>query len=254
VYVSAFYMDQYEVTKALWDEVHTWALANGYIFQHAGDGKSADHPVHTVNWYDVVKWCNARGEKEGRVPAYYTDALHSTVYRMGQVNVQNDWVNWNAGYRLPTEAEWEKAARGGAERRRFPWSDSDEITHDRANYWSDSSDAYDASVTQGYHPTYGTGVTPYTSPVGSFADNGYGLYDMAGNVWEWCWDRYSGTYFSTSPASDPLGPESGSFRVIRGGSWHYDQDCRSAYRSIGAPGFVPRFLDLGFRAVLPPVQ
>jgi formylglycine-generating enzyme len=255
VTVSAFYMDRREVTKALWDEVRTWALAHGYTFDNAGSGKAAAHPVHTVNWYDVVKWCNARSEKEGRVPAYYTDATRTTVYRTERVNVENGWVKWDAGYRLPTEAEWEKAARGGATGKRFPWSDSDEITHDRANYYSISSYAYDTSSTREFHPDYWTGEWPYTSPVGSFAPNGYGLYDMAGNVWEWCWDRYWGTYYSASPGSDPLGPESGSYRVVRGGSWYsygYASNCRSSFRFYGYPD--DRGSLLGFRAVLPPGQ
>jgi formylglycine-generating enzyme len=253
VNVSAFYMDRYEVTKALWDEVHTWATRNGYSFDNAGSGKGADHPVHSVNWYDVVKWCNARSEKEGRVPAYQTDASHSTVYRKGRVDVQNDWVKWGAGYRLPTEAEWEKAARGGAEGRRFPWSDTDEITHSRANYDSSTHYAYDTSPTNGHHPTYATGGWPWTSPVGSFAPNGYGLYDMAGNVYEWCWDWYSSRYYSTSPESDPLGPGTGKIHVVRGGGWYIETwYCRSADRALGAPDL--RNFVLGFRAVLAPGQ
>ncbi len=214
----------------------------------------------SVNWYDVVKWCNARSQTEGRVPAYYTDAALTQVYKTGEVAA---YVKWDAGYRLPTEAEWEKAARGGTSGHRFPWSDADSITHNRANYYSDSGYAYDVSATREFHPTYAVGGHPYTSPVGSFAPNGYGLYDMAGNVWEWCWD-WRGEYSSESQ-TDPRGPGSGSHRVFRGGGWGnvvvvirgggwYDVAfyCRLAYRNYFSPGFGGH--DNGFRSALPPGQ
>ena len=256
VQVSAFYMDKYEVTKALWDDVYNWAITNGYSFDYAnsGQGKAASHPAQTMTWHDAVKWCNARSEKEGRTPAYYTNAAQTTVYRSGQVTVDNSWVKWNGGYRLPTEAEWEKAARGGASGQRFPWGST--ISHAQANYYGNPASsggfAYDLA-SLGYHPTFNDGVSPYTSPVGSFAANGYGLYDMAGNVSERCWDWYAGTYYSSSPGSDPRGPTTGSSRVYRGGGWDDGaRYCRAADRTYSAPTY--RYRDFGFRSVLPPGQ
>jgi len=248
VKVSAFYMDPTEVTKALWDDVYGWAITHGYTFDNRGAGKADTHPVHSVSWYDVAKWCNARSEREERIPAYYTDPDLSVVYKTGRPAL---YVNWDAGYRLPTEAEWEYAARGGLSGKRFPWGDK--ISHSQANYYS-LPYSYDESPTSGYHPTYWTGGEPYTSPVGAFPPNAYGLYDVAGNVWEWCWDWYSDYYDSSLPSSDPHGSASGSRRVVRGGSWTDDPtDCRVTVRYYGLwPG--PWRNVVGVRSVLPPDQ
>jgi formylglycine-generating enzyme len=248
VKVSAIYMDKYEVTKQLWDGVYLWATNHGYSFDNPGSGKATNHPVQMINWFDMLKWCNARSEQEGRTPAYYTDANQTAVYRSGQVNVQNDWVKWAAGYRLPTEAEWEKAARGGLSGKRFPWGDT--ITHSNANYNSDASFAYDISPTRGNHPDYDIGGTPYTSPVGSFAPNGYGLYDMAGNVLEWSWDWFAA--YSNTSQTDPRGAATGTYRVLRGGSWYYDHaaSSRVTYRGrLDVP--TNRYGHVGFRSILP---
>jgi formylglycine-generating enzyme required for sulfatase activity len=241
--VPSFYMDKYEVTKARWDEVKNWNGGNGYSYDNVGSGKAVNHPVHAVNWYDCVKWCNARSEAEGREAAYYTDAGFTQTYKTGRAN--NVFVKVAAnGYRLPTDLQWEYAARGGVPSRRFPWGDT--ITHSQANYYSSWSGdapryAYDDATTQGYHPTYATGGSPYTSPVGSFGANGYGLYDMAGNVYEWCFDWYPGYGYE------------GSYRVYRGSSWGSDADyCRVAYRSGYNPDSGWNYV--GFRACLPPGQ
>jgi formylglycine-generating enzyme required for sulfatase activity len=167
VSLTSFSIDQHEVTKAFWDEVYTWAIANGYDFSNAGIAEGPEYPVHSINWYDSVKWANALSERDGHTPCYYTDNNCTVIYRAGQIDLTNYNVKWNAnGYRLPTETEWEVAARGGLVGSKYAWGESPSTT--RANF------------DQTLHGA--------TIPVGSFPANGYGLYEIGGNLREWTWD------------------------------------------------------------------
>ena len=207
VTVSTFYMGKYEVTQGQYRTVMGSNPSSGY-------GTGDNYPVYYVSWYDAVEFCNALSVREGLQPVYTISG--STVT-----------VNWNRnGYRLPTEAEWEYAAKGGdGSPGNYLYSGSNNAG-EVAWYWDNSSSG--------------------TKQVGTKAPNGLGIYDMSGNVWEWCWDWY-GSYTS-GEQSDPCGAVSGTNRVGRGGSWYGgERTLRSVYRGRYAPSYQYYFL--GFRLV-----
>lgn len=243
--VSNFCIGKYEVTYLLWYTVYSWAIASGYSFSNVGregsDGgyisyggvwgtteeisvepTSAHYePVTSINWYDTIVWCNAYSVVSGRTPVYENSdgiPIKRTADIYGMV------PNWsNNGFRLPTEGEWQFAATGGNSSNNYTYSGSNTI--DDVAWYNGNSFSLDSS-----HLDYGT------HNVGEKQANELGLYDMTGNVSEWCFDWYGGYPGNTT---DYKGASSGSYRVIRGGGWtSYDYphlSCEVSFRTNNLP-------------------
>ncbi|MEQ8169460.1 MAG: SUMF1/EgtB/PvdO family nonheme iron enzyme, partial [Candidatus Eremiobacterota bacterium] len=219
-----FYVGRYEITNAQYRLWPAAASHHGYVTE-LNNSTYDNYPVRYVNWMDVCQYCNWLSSEEGL----------TSCYTIGNVSDHNTYaLNLSAnGYRLPTEAEWEYACRGGT------------ATN---YYWGDALDAA-TGLNKCWYGFYsspqGTCTTGLPAPVGYGGSHPWGLYDMSGNLWEWCHNNWE-----SSPAggSDPVGPGAGSYRVYRGGCWIGNPgDCRSACRQGGPP--VNRGVDLGFRPV-----
>ncbi len=214
-----FYLGVYEVTQKQYRDVMGSTPSR---FSSNGDGKARvsgelidNYPVESVSWLDAVEFCNRLSEKEGLKPFYEIEAETARV---------PDWAG--PGYRLPTEAEWEYACRANS----------------RTQYSFGNTPAG-----LGEHGWYAGNSDGQTHPVGQKRPNAFGLFDMHGNVWEWCWDGYGERYYQESPVDDPTGPGHTAYRVFRGGSWDFEPPLvRAAIRRGNVPGYRNSYL--GFRA------
>ncbi len=210
-----FYIQATEVTQQQWMDV----FGNNPSYHR----NCLKCPVEEITWYDCCIYCNRLSQAEGLTPCYYSDDAYTTVFD-GTPPVTGGAVFWKQsanGYRLPTEAEWEYACRAGTT-----------AAYNSGQNNTDCNDDSNLDPLGWYWYNSDTGNGLETHPAGQKQSNNSGLYDMHGNVWEWCWDRYQSDYYGSAPSTDPTGPSSGSDRVGHGGGWSsFAEHCRSANRS-----------------------
>ena len=241
VTLSKFFMGKFLVTQAQYEAV--MGINPSYFkdsYLPAGLTTGDNLPVERVSWYDAIEFCNALSELDGLTPCYSIDKDNPDPNSTSQYDTVKWLITINEsanGYRLPTEAQWEYACRAGTTTA-FNWG-TNQITSDQANYY--------ASYIDPFNTVAGVNLNS-TSEVGRYAPNAWGLYDMHGNLFEWCWDWYD--KYPGMAQTDPSGAVSGDFRVIRGGYWYYTgQDLRSALREGNGQVSRPNFI--GFRVVRP---
>ncbi|MBV6429412.1 MAG: Serine/threonine-protein kinase pkn1 [Haliscomenobacter sp.] len=225
VQVSSFHMGEFPVTQALWEAVMGEQ-------ENRSNFRGPNRPIERVSWYDAVAFCNRLSRELGLPFCYYSDERFKKAYSLEGPLSNEGPVFFNAkvgGFRLPTESEWEYAARGGKYSEGYRYAGSDRL---KQVGWYDENSGKE------------------THEVGLLYPNELGLYDMSGNVWEWCEDQWHGNYQGApKDGSAWVDQKQGAARVRRGGGWYYyAQNCRSAYRTYSGPEY--RDDDYGFRLVL----